>query len=607
MGARGQARGDGAVRGRVPVGRRSVRAAAARGVVRRGLRPDRRLAARALVRRSPPPRDRDARAADDGDARAGTRARRRHPHARRAVRRGARRGRLRRGRRRAAHPRGPADLRGRGSAQDPRPRRVVAGAARAAASARRRRDPQGRRARSRRVRRAARRDRCGTREPRRRDGVRDRIRAWHRRGHRRRVRRDVRQRPDARHGRTRPAGDRGAARARGRVRMRAVFLSAVRTPVGRYGGGLAGTRPDDLAALAVRAAVERAGVPAEQIEDVWLGCANQAGEDNRDVARMAVLLAGLPESIGGVTVNRLCASGLSAIVGAAHAVIAGDGDLFVAGGVESMSRAPLVTAKPDTGFPRGDRVMYDTTLGWRFPNPRMEELVPLETMGETGENVAERWNVTREDQDAFALRSQQRWAAAAEAGRFDDELVPVGELTRDEHPRPDTSLEKLGMLKTVFRDGGTVTAGNASGINDGAAALVIASEERARELGAEPLGAFVGSAVAGVDPRVMGIGPGPAVSKLLSRAGVGVGELDLIELNEAFASQSLVVIRELGLDPERVNVNGGAIALGHPLGMSGARLVVTLLHELRRREGRYGLATLCVGVGQGQAALFERA
>jgi 3-oxoadipyl-CoA thiolase len=386
---------------------------------------------------------------------------------------------------------------------------------------------------------------------------------------------------------------------------RAVVLSAVRTPVGRYGGGLAGTRADDLAALAVRAAVDRAGVPAEQIEDVWLGCANQAGEDNRNVARMAVLLAGLPESIAGVTVNRLCASGLSAIVGAAHAVIAGDGDLFVAGGVESMSRAPLVTAKPDAAFPRGDRVLYDTTLGWRFPNPRLEELFPLETMGETGENVAERFMVSREEQDAFALRSQQRWAAAAEAGRFDDELVAVGDVTRDEHPRPDTSAEKLASLKPAFRAGGSVTAGNSSGLNDGAAAVVIASEEKARELGIEPLGAFVGSAVAGVDPRVMGIGPVPAVRKLLERTGVSIDDVDLVELNEAFASQSLAVVRELGIDEAKVNVNGGAIAIGHPLGMSGARLTVTLLHELRRRGGGYGVATMCVGVGQGQAALFQ--
>ena len=387
---------------------------------------------------------------------------------------------------------------------------------------------------------------------------------------------------------------------------RAVILSAVRTPVGRYGGSLAGVRPDDLAALAVKAAVDGAGVSPNEIEDVWLGCANQAGEDNRNVARMAVLLAGLPETVGGVTINRLCASGLAAIVGACHAVIAGDGDLFVAGGVESMTRAPLATAKPDGAFPRGDRTMYDTTLGWRFPNPRLAEKFPLETMGETGENVAERWAVSRQDQDAFALRSQERWAAAAAAGRFDDELVPVGDATLDEHPRPDTSAEKLAALRPAFRDGGTVTAGNSSGINDGAAAVVVASEEKARALGVEPMGAFVGSAVEGVDPRVMGIGPVPAVRKLLERAGLTADDLDLVELNEAFASQSLAVVRELGLDEERVNVNGGAIAIGHPLGMSGARLVVTLLHELRRRGGRYGLATMCVGVGQGQAALFER-
>jgi 3-oxoadipyl-CoA thiolase len=383
---------------------------------------------------------------------------------------------------------------------------------------------------------------------------------------------------------------------------RPVVLSAVRTPVGRYGGALSHIRADDLAAIAIDAAVERAGVPAAEIEDVYFGAANQAGEDNRNVARMASLLAGLPESVAGVTVNRLCASGLSAVVSACHAVAAGDGDLFVAGGVESMSRAPLVMAKADKPFARGDRTVYDTTLGWRFPNPRMQEQFPLESMGETGENVAERWDVSREEQDEFALRSQQRWAAAD----FSEELVAVDGVERDEHPRPDTSVEKLAALAPAFRENGTVTAGNSSGLNDGAAALVIASEAKARELDVEPLGAFVGSAVAGVDPRVMGIGPVPAVRKLLARAGIEAADLDLVELNEAFASQSLVVIRELGLDPDKVNVNGGAIAIGHPLGMSGARLVVTLLHELRRRGGRYGLATLCVGVGQGQAALFER-
>jgi len=383
---------------------------------------------------------------------------------------------------------------------------------------------------------------------------------------------------------------------------RAVVLSAVRTPVGRYGGALSNVRPDDLAATAIAAAVERAQVEPGDIEDVYFGAANQAGEDNRNVARMGGLLAGLPESVAGVTLNRLCASGLSAVVSACHAVAAGDGDLFVAGGVESMSRAPLVMAKPDQAFPRGDQTVFDTTLGWRFPNPRMAELFPLESMGETGENVADRYGVSREEQDAFALRSQQRWAAAD----FSGELVAVNGVERDEHPRPETTAEKLAALKPAFRGGGTVTAGNSSGINDGAAALVIASEEKADALGVEQLGGFVGSAVAGVSPRVMGIGPVPAVQKLLARTGIVERDLDLVELNEAFASQTLVVIRELGLDPEKVNVNGGAIAIGHPLGMSGARLVVTLLHELRRRGGRYGLATLCVGVGQGQAALFER-
>jgi acetyl-CoA C-acetyltransferase len=381
----------------------------------------------------------------------------------------------------------------------------------------------------------------------------------------------------------------------------AVVLSAVRTPVGRHGGALNDVRPDDLAAHVIAAAVERAGIDAGEIEDVYFGCANQAGEDNRNVARMAALLAGLPQEVAGVTVNRLCASGLTAVTAAAHAIRAGDGELFVAGGVESMTRAPLVTAKPEYG----DGKVWDTTLGWRFPNPRMEAMFPLESMGETGENVAERWSISRQDQDAFALESQRRHAAAVAAGRFDAEVVPVGEVARDEHPRPDTSAEKLASLQPAFREGGTLTAGNSSGINDGAAALVIASEEKAGALGGKPLGRFVASAVSGVDPRVMGIGPIPAVRKALARAGIEIGDIDLVELNEAFASQSLVVIRELGLDPEKVNVNGGAIAIGHPLGMSGARLVVTLLHELRRRRGRYGLATLCVGVGQGQAAIFE--
>ncbi|MDX6598940.1 MAG: hypothetical protein QOE87_2827 [Gaiellales bacterium] len=387
----------------------------------------------------------------------------------------------------------------------------------------------------------------------------------------------------------------------------AVILSAVRTPVGRLAGGLSGVRPDDLAAVVIEQAVARAGIDPHAIDDVYLGCANQAGEDNRNVARMGLLLAGLPESVPGATVNRLCASGLSAIVSACNAVAAGEGDLYVAGGVESMSRAPYAVAKPGKAFPRGNQTMWDTTLGWRFPNPRMEAMFPLESMGETGENVADRWGVSREDQDAFALESQRRWAEADAAGRFADQLVAVGDVERDEHPRADTSAERLAALKPAFRSGGTVTAGNSSGLNDGAAAVVVASRSRAEELGIEPLAAFAGSAAAGVDPRVMGIGPVPAVRKLLSRTGVAVADIDLVELNEAFASQSLAVVRELGFDPAIVNVNGGAIALGHPLGMSGARLVVALVHELRRRGGGLGLATLCVGVGQGQAALFRAA
>jgi 3-oxoadipyl-CoA thiolase len=386
-----------------------------------------------------------------------------------------------------------------------------------------------------------------------------------------------------------------------------VILAAVRTPVGRYGGALAHVRPDDLAAIALRAAVERVpGLDPGEIEEVYLGSANQAGEDNRNVARMALLLAGLPQEIPGITVNRLCASGLSAVVCACQAIRAGEIEVAVAGGVESMSRAPLVMGKDEKAFARGDRTVYDTTIGWRFPNPRMAELFALESMGETGENVAERWGVSRADQDAFALESQRRWAAADAAGRFAEELVAVGECERDEHPRPQTTPEALAKLRTVFREGGTVTAGNSSGVNDGAAALVIASAAAAERLGAQPLGRFVGSAAAGVDPRVMGIGPIPAVRKLLTRSGVAIEQIDLVELNEAFASQSVAVIRELGLDPERVNVNGGAIAIGHPLGMSGARLVVSLVHELRRRDAHLGLATLCVGVGQGQAALFAR-
>ncbi|MBB6017705.1 thiolase family protein [Deinococcus radiopugnans] len=410
-----------------------------------------------------------------------------------------------------------------------------------------------------------------------------------------------------------------------------VIVSAVRTPIGAIRGALSTVRPDDLAAHIIKAAVERSGVNPELIEEVILGCANQAGEDNRNVARMAALLAGLPDTVAGLTVNRLCASGLSAINTAARAIRNGDGDVYVAGGVESMTRAPLVMPKGAGAFQNGNVTAYDTTLGWRFPNPAMAELFPLEAMGETAENIVERsregayagGEITRADQDAFALESQRRTVAALNAGRFKDEIVPVEVKGRkgvtvfdtDEHPRYaregetftlDTSADKLAGLKPAFRKGGSVTAGNASGLNDGAAALVLMSAGKARELGLEVLARWVGGAAAGVEPRVMGLGPIPATHKVLERTGLNTGDLDLIELNEAFAAQGLAVIRELGLDPEKVNVNGGAIALGHPLGMSGARLIVALTHELRRRGGRYGLATLCVGVGQGEAAIIER-
>ena len=393
------------------------------------------------------------------------------------------------------------------------------------------------------------------------------------------------------------------------------IVSAVRTPVGRYGGALRSVRPDDLAAIAVRAAVERSGIDASLIEDVILGAANQAGEDNRNVARMAALLAGLPTSVAGQTVNRLCGSGLQAINTAAHAIMVGDGDAFVAGGVESMTRAPYVMGKAEAPFERGERTMFDTTLGWRFTNPRLSELHHPFTMGETGENVAEQHGVTRQDQDTFALTSHQRAVAAIEDGRFEDQIVPVTVpqlksepvvVDRDEHPRPDTSLEALARLRAAFRDGGTVTAGNSSGINDGASAVVLVEAGVARAHGLLPLARIVSTAVAGVDPSVMGLGPIPATRKALARAGLTVTDLDLIELNEAFASQSLACVRELGLDDERVNVNGGAIAIGHPLGMSGARLITMLVHELHRREARFGLATMCIGVGQGIATIVER-
>jgi 3-oxoadipyl-CoA thiolase len=394
----------------------------------------------------------------------------------------------------------------------------------------------------------------------------------------------------------------------------AVILDALRTPIGRYGGVLAPARPDDLAARVLAAAVERNGLDTATVDEVYMGCTNQAGEDNRNVARMASLIAGLPQEVPGVTVNRLCASGLEAVVQGARQIRLGEAELVLAGGVESMSRAPLVMLKPERGFPRGNAELVDTTIGWRFVNPSLAERHSTESMGETAENVAERYGVSREDQDAYSLESHRRAIAAAEAGRFDDEVVtvevprPKGDpvtIHSDEGPRPDTTLERLASLRPIFRDGGTVTAGNASQINDGAAAVVVTSEDRARELGREPLARIVSSASAGVDPAVMGIGPVPSTRKALERAGLEPKDIDLVELNEAFASQVLASMRELGFDHDRLNVNGGAIALGHPLGCSGARLIGTLAHELRRRGGRYGIATMCIGVGQGLAAVIE--
>lgn len=394
----------------------------------------------------------------------------------------------------------------------------------------------------------------------------------------------------------------------------AVILSAIRTPIGRYGGSLKDVRPDDLAALVIAEAVRRAHIDADSIEDVILGCANQSGEDNRNVARMALLLAGLPLHVAGQTVNRLCGSGLQAVNSAAQAIQTGLGDTFVAGGTESMTRAPFVLAKADSAFSRSLN-LQDTTLGWRFINPKLSALHHPYSMGETAENVAEKYGISRADQDAFALRSQQRAVAAQQSGRFATEIVPVtiaqkkGEPTivaLDEHPRADTTLEKLAALKPVFRKDGSVTAGNSAGINDGAAALVLMAHSRARQLGLRPRARIISSAVAGVDPAYMGLGPIPAARKVLQRTGLSIKDMDLIELNEAFAAQALQCVRELEIDEEKVNVNGGAIALGHPLGCSGARLVVTLLHELERRGGRYGLATMCIGVGQGIATIIER-
>ncbi|ACO46680.1 thiolase family protein [Deinococcus deserti] len=410
-----------------------------------------------------------------------------------------------------------------------------------------------------------------------------------------------------------------------------VIVSAVRSPIGAIRGGLSSVRPDDLAGTVIREAVNRAGVPEDGIEEVIFGCANQAGEDNRNVARMAAVLAGLPESVAGVTVNRLCASGLNAVNMAARAIRTGEGDIYVAGGVESMTRAPLSMPKGSQPFANGNVTVYDTTLGWRYPNPAMEAKFPLEAMGETAENIVERscdgayagGEISRADQDAFALESQRRTVDALNRGAFNSEIVPIEVKGKkgitlfdtDEHPRYKrdgdmftlaTDEATLSGLKPAFRKGGSVTAGNASGLNDGAAALVLMSAGKARELGIRPLARWVGSAAAGVEARVMGLGPIPATRKVLQRTGLKIEDLDLIELNEAFAAQALACIRELGLDQAKVNVNGGAIALGHPLGMSGARLITTLLHELERRGGRYGLATLCVGVGQGEATIIER-
>jgi 3-oxoadipyl-CoA thiolase len=391
------------------------------------------------------------------------------------------------------------------------------------------------------------------------------------------------------------------------------IIDGVRTPIGRYGGGLASVRPDDLAAVAIKALVERTGIDPESIDDVLFGCINQAGEDNRNVARMALLLAGLPVTVPGQTLNRLCGSGMQTVLSAFHAISAGEGDVFIAGGVESMSRSPFVMLKPSVAYQRGHPSMADTVLGWRFPNPKFTPEWTI-GMGETAEIVAQDHNASREAQDAFAAESQARAAAAIAACRFADEIVPVSVPQRkgdpvifdvDEHPRPSSTLEALARLRPVFKEGGTVTAGNSSGINDGAAALLVVSAERGKELGLEPMVRVVGGAVAGVEPQRMGIGPVPATRKALDRVGWSVDDLDLVELNEAFAAQAVPCMSELGLDQAIVNVNGGAIALGHPVGCSGARIVVTLLHEMKRRGVKRGLATMCIGVGQGIASLYE--
>jgi 3-oxoadipyl-CoA thiolase len=398
------------------------------------------------------------------------------------------------------------------------------------------------------------------------------------------------------------------------VTRRAVIVSAVRTPIGRHGGALASVRPDDLAAVVLRAVVERAGIRPADVDDVILGCTNQAGEDNRNVARMGLLLAGFPVEVPGQTVNRLCGSGLQAVASAAQAIAAGEGDVIVAGGVESMSRAPYVMLKANAAYARGNPEVADTVLGWRFPNPRFTPEWTI-GLGETAEVVAADYAVSREAQDGFAAESQRRAGAAIAAGRFKDEIVPVaiprksGEaevVDKDEHPRPDTTVAHLAKLRPVFKRDGTVTAGNSSGINDGASALLVMSEERARAVGAQPIARVFASAVAGVEPQRMGMGPVPATRKALERAGMAIGDIDLAEVNEAFAAQAIPCIDQLGLDPAKTNVNGGAIALGHPVGCSGARILATLVHEMKRRGSSTGLATMCIGVGQGIALIVER-
>lgn len=394
-----------------------------------------------------------------------------------------------------------------------------------------------------------------------------------------------------------------------------VIVDAVRTPIGRYKGALKSVRPDDLGAVVIKALIERnPNLPVEQIEDVVFGNANQAGEDNRDVARMSALLAGLPIEVGGTTINRLCGSGMDAVHYAARAILAGEGDIFIAGGTESMTRAPFVMGKPEVDYPRGDQKLFDTTIGWRFTNPKLHEMYGSDSMPQTAENVAQRYGVSREEQDVFAFESQQRAKRAIEENRFQDEIVPVeikdrkGNITvfdKDEHPRPDTTLEKLAQLRPIF-DGGTVTAGNASGVNDGASALLLMSAEKAKELGLQPLAKYVTGAVTGLEPAVMGLGPINATRKALKRAGLSTNDIGLIEINEAFASQSIECIKQLELDNSKVNVNGGAIAFGHPLGASGARILTTLIYEMQKQDVQYGLATMCIGVGQGIATIIER-